>query len=145
MPKIEIIYDIPSRTFTAIDESDNQVNFQTVPDGVERPVKEAVSRGVRPMQGLLMSLGTCSGIDIISILEKQRQEFTSFKLLVTAEREKDVIPALWVKANVQFILSGLISEEKAARAAELSIEKYCSVAETLRRAGCVISYSVVIE
>lgn len=144
MPEIHIKYDLLSHTFIATDSQDNQVNFQTVPDSVERPVREAVSRNVRPMQGLLMSLGTCSGIDIVSILEKQRQLFDTFELKVTAEREQDTVPALWIKAHIDFLFTGTIDRDKAERAAALSIDKYCSVAETLRRAGCKISYAVKI-
>lgn len=143
MPAIHIIYHKANRTFTATDEMNNHVNFQTVSDGVERPQLEAISSGVRPMQSLLMGLGTCSGIDIVAILEKQRQEYDSFELKVTAEREQDKIPALWVKAHIDFIMKGdNLEADKVNRAAALSIDKYCSVAETLRRAGCVITYEV---
>ncbi|KAA5532415.1 OsmC family protein [Taibaiella lutea] len=143
MPAIHIVYHIANRTFTATDEATNQVNFQSVPDGVERPQLQAVSTGVRPMQSLLMGLGTCSGIDIVDILEKQRQSYDSFELKVTAEREQDKIPALWIKAHIDFILKGdKLDADKVNRAAALSIDKYCSVAETLRRAGCEITYAV---
>lgn len=142
MPVIHIKYHITNRTFTAVDEGGNEVNFQSVPDGVEREPLEAVSKSVRPMQGLIMSLGTCSGIDIVAILEKQRQAFDSFEMKIEAEREQDKVPALWVKAHVQFIFTGALDKDKANRAAALSIDKYCSVAETLRRAGCAITYEV---
>lgn len=142
MPAIHIKYHIEERTFTAVDEAGNEVNFRSVPDGVERPELSAVSKSIRPMQGLIMSLGTCSGIDIVSILEKQRQAFDSFEMKIEAEREQDKVPALWIKAHVQFLFSGALDADKAQRAAALSIDKYCSVAETLRRAGCVITYEV---
>jgi len=145
MPEINIVYDIASRTFTAADEAANEVNFQTIPDGTEREQKKAVSTGVRPMQALLMALGTCSGIDMVSILEKQRQEFTLFKLIVKGEREKDRTPSLWINAHVTFLLEGPLDEDKVKRAAALSIDKYCSVAETLRKAGCSINYMVKVN
>lgn len=142
MPVIQIQYDIASRTFEAVDENNNQVNFQSVPDGTERPQRNGVSHSVRPMQGLLMSLGSCSGIDIVAILEKQRQVFDRFALTITGEREQDKVPALWVKTHVDFILEGPLDADKVQRAAALSIDKYCSVAETLRRAGCAVTYTV---
>ncbi|PSK90710.1 OsmC family protein [Taibaiella chishuiensis] len=142
MPSIHIKYHIAERTFTATDENGNDVNFQSVPDGVERPRLDAVSTGVRPMQGVIMSLGTCSGIDIVSILEKQRQVFDSFEMDIDAEREQDKVPALWTKAHIRFRFTGALDADKAQRAAALSIDKYCSVAETLRRAGCTITYEV---
>ncbi len=142
MPVIEIQYDIPSRTFEAVDEYQNQVNFQSVPDGSELEQRNGQSHGVRPMQGLLMSLGSCSGIDIVAILEKQRQVFDGFALKITGEREQDKVPALWIKTHVDFILEGELDTDKVQRAAALSIDKYCSVAETLRRAGCAVTYTV---
>lgn len=145
MPAIRIQYHIPNRTFTAIDEGGNQVNFQSVPDGTERPQLDAVSQGVRPMQALLMALGTCSGIDMVAILEKQRQAFDRFEMIITGEREQDKVPALWVKAQVDFIFGGTPDADKVVRAAALSIDKYCSVAETLRRAGCAITYSIQVN
>lgn len=145
MPIIKIVYDIPSRTFTAEDEGNNHVNFQSVPNGTETGKLAAISNGVRPMQGLLMALGTCSGIDIVAILEKQRQVFQNFELVVNAEREQDKIPALWQTAHIEFKLFGNLDPEKVRRAGALSIDKYCSVAETLRRAGCTITYAVFLN
>lgn len=145
MVTITIHYDIASNTFTAKDELGNAANFQTVPDGKERPSLEAVSRNMRPMQALLLALGTCSGIDIVMILGKQREAFQSFEMVVTGEREEGVVPALWKTAHILFRLTGDISMEKAERAADLSINKYCSVAETLRRANCAITYNVQIN
>lgn len=145
MNSIHIIYHKANRTFTATDELKNEVNFQSTPDGIERPVLKATSTGVRPMQSLLMGLGTCSGIDIVAILEKQRQEYDTFELKITAEREQDKVPALWTKAHIDFILQGNLDPDKVKRAAELSIDKYCSVAETLRRAGCEITYTVQLS
>lgn len=92
--------------------------------------------GVRPMQMLLMGLGGCSAIDVAMILKKQRQELTSFSIEVDGEREKGKEPSIWEKVHIIFHLSGPdLDPDKATRAVELSMTKYCSVAETLRRAG----------
>ena len=101
--------------------------------------------GVRPMQTLLLALGGCSGIDVISILKKQRLNVESFKAIIEGEREKGVEPSLWKKVNVQFLLEGNIDPDKAKRACQLSMEKYCSVAETLRRAGAKLNWSVMVN
>jgi len=98
--------------------------------------------GARPMQVLLMGLGGCSGIDMVSILKKQRQEVTHYRMYIEGEREKGVEPSLWVKVHIVFELGGKIDEDKAKRAAELSMLKYCSVSETLRRAGCDLTWEV---
>ena len=101
--------------------------------------------GVRPMQMLLMGLGGCSGIDIISILKKQRQNVEGFNMYIDGEREKGVDPSLWKIINIVLELKGDIDPEKARRACELSIDKYCSVAATLKAAGCEIKWEVRIR
>jgi len=101
--------------------------------------------GVRPMQMLLLALGGCSGIDVVSILKKQRQTIDQFRMLIDGEREKGKEPSLWEYVRVVFELSGTIDPEKARRACELSIDKYCSVAATLRAAGCKIEWSVKVN
>ena len=101
--------------------------------------------GVRPMQSLLMALGACSGIDIVSILKKQKQNPSVFKMYIEGEREDAKLVALWKTIHVIFEFSKDVDEEKAKKACALSIEKYCSVAETLRRAGAEIHWNVQIN
>lgn len=100
--------------------------------------------GARPMQLMLMALGTCSAIDVVNILKKQRQPIDGFKMKVSGEREQGVEPSLWKKAHITFELKGAIDQQKAERACLLSIDKYCSVAETMRRAGAEISWEVSV-
>ena len=101
-----------------------------------------VNYGVRPMQALLMGLGGCSGIDIISILKKQRHQVDGFTMKITGEREKGKEPSLWEHVHLIFNLKGNIDADKAKRACELSMAKYCSVAETIRRAGGNLTWEV---
>jgi putative redox protein len=100
--------------------------------------------GVRPMQMLLMGLGGCGGVDILSILKKQRQEVTAFKMIINGERETGKEPALWKHVHINFYFSGTVELDKAQKACALSLEKYCSVAATLRAAGCTIEWDVEI-
>lgn len=97
--------------------------------------------GFRPMQLLLSGLGTCSAIDMVAILKKQKQTIDQFKITVEGEREKDQIPALWESINVIFSIKG-VEKDKAEKAAALSMNKYCSVAETLRRGGTRLSWEI---
>jgi putative redox protein len=101
--------------------------------------------GFRPMQLLLGALGSCSAIDMVTILKKQKATIDGFSILVEGEREKDVIPSLWKQVHVTFQLNGAVDQTKAERAAALSMEKYCSVAETLRRAGARITWNVLVN
>lgn len=104
-----------------------------------------INSGFRPMQLLLAALGSCSAIDMVSILKKQKQSIADLRIEIEAEREKGVVPALWKAVTVVFYLSGEIDKEKAERAAALSMEKYCSVAETLRRGGTAIHWQTHVN
>lgn len=97
--------------------------------------------GFRPMQLLLSALGTCSAIDMIAILKKQKQTIQQFKIIVEGEREEGKIPSLWKAISILFTIQG-VDKDKAQKAAFLSMEKYCSVAETLRRGGTEITYKI---
>jgi putative redox protein len=101
--------------------------------------------GIRPMQMLLMGLGGCSGIDIVSILNKQRQPIEAFHMTIEGEREKGKEPTLWENVHVHFALKGAIDPDKAKKACELSMDKYCSVAATLREARCTITWEVSVN
>ena len=101
--------------------------------------------GARPMQMVLMALGGCSGIDIISILKKQRITPQDFSMTITGYREKDKIPSLWESIHVVFEFTGDIDADKAIRACALSIDKYCSVAETLRRSGTKLTWQMKLN
>jgi putative redox protein len=101
--------------------------------------------GVRPMQMLLMGLGGCSGIDIVSILKKQRQTVEAFHMTIDGEREKGKEPSLWATIEIHFQLKGDIDPEKAKKACMLSMDKYCSVAATLREAHCTITWKLTVN
>ncbi|MEY2594822.1 MAG: hypothetical protein RI965_94 [Bacteroidota bacterium] len=101
--------------------------------------------GFRPMQTILAALCGCSSVDVISILKKQRQELTDLKIEVDGKREEGKEPSLWKEISVKFKLAGTMEAAKAKRAVDLSIEKYCSVAETLRKAGASIDYEVFLN
>ena len=101
--------------------------------------------GVRPMQLLLMGLGGCSGIDILSILRKQRQNVTGFRMRIEGEREPGKEPSLWKDIELVFEFDGEVDRDKAEKACALSMEKYCSVSETLKRAGATLKWNIVIN
>lgn len=101
--------------------------------------------GIRPMQSLLAALMACSSVDIVSILKKQKQEITDFRMEADGEREPGKEPSLWKTIRLTFYLFGQIDPGKAYRAAALSMDKYCSVAETLRRAGADISFTLIVN
>ncbi len=89
------------------------------------------AKGVSPMESVLMAVAGCSGIDIVSILKKQRQEIAKFSAEVEGERVQIDEAKPFKKIIVKFLLEGEIDSKKAKKAAELSFEKYCSVSKTL--------------
>jgi len=101
-------------------------------------------KGVSPMQSLLMAMGACSAIDVVMILQKQKQEIVDFTISIDGEREPGKEPSLWKTIHANFKISGKVELEKAIRAVELSMEKYCSVAATLRAAGAYITYETSV-
>lgn len=139
MPTVTITRIEPDYGFEAKDESGLSIRMDNSPAGGGQ------GYGVSPMQSLLMALGGCSGIDVVHILKKQRQEFQDLSIRVSGEREQNKEPALWKQVHMQFFLSGAVELARVEHAVGLSIDKYCSVAETLRRAGCVITWEVSIQ
>ena len=90
--------------------------------------------GMSPSQLLLVALGGCTCYDVVDILHKKRQWLTGLEVTVTGEQEPDP-PWPYRKIHVQYLVRGKGLREKAVRdAIELSEQKYCSVAATLRDA-----------
>lgn len=102
------------------------------------------NKAMRPMQLLLAGIGSCSAIDVIHFLKKQRQILEDIQITVTAGRQKDKVPSLFTDIHVFFKLFGSIDEKKAERAVNLSMEKYCSVAKILEKSA-VISWEFSIN
>ena len=99
-----------------------------------------------PMELLLIALGSCTGVDVIAILKKQRQQVTDYRIEVSGERRQE-FPKSYTRLYVKHIIRGRgVAETAVARAIELSDTKYCSVAATLRgSAEIVTSYEIVAE
>ena len=97
------------------------------------------SRAASPMELLLIALGSCTGVDVISILNKQRQDVTDYRIEVRGERREE-FPRSYTRLEVKHILRGRqLAEQAVARAVELSDLKYCSVAATLRGAAEIVT------
>lgn len=138
MPKIELSRVFGDYGFEANDEFGHVVKMDSSTESGGQ------NYGVRPMQMLLMGLAGCSAIDVIAILKKQRQDIKDYKMVVNGERQAGIEPSLWKTITIEFNLMGDIDEDKAAKAVELSMNKYCSVAATLVNAGANITWKVSI-
>lgn len=125
MVKIEIKRLNDAYHMAATNEQGATLNMDASPD------MGGQNKGMRPMQILLTALGGCTVIDVISILKKQKQDLKDIQVTVTGERE-NVAPSPYTEANVHFKLFGDLDKDKVSKAVSLSVEKYCSVAESLK-------------
>ncbi|MBS7565238.1 OsmC family protein [Mucilaginibacter sp. Bleaf8] len=139
MPVIELERVSGDYGFEARDENGHTIKMDSSPESGGQ------NFGVRPMQMLLMGLGGCSAIDVLSILKKQRQEVTDYRMQIRGDREAGVEPSLWKDVTIEFHLYGNVDPDKAKRAVELSLNKYCSVSATLEKAGAAIKSEVFVH
>jgi putative redox protein len=97
-----------------------------------------------PMEMLVMALGACTGMDIVSILKKMRVDLKSFRIEIVPTRRQEH-PKYYEEIKMAYVLSGDgLTEDKVRKAAELSNEKYCSVGIMLRDKA-KITYDLKIE
>lgn len=96
---------------------------------MDAPASEtADGSGVRPVELVLYALAGCTGMDVISILQKKRQVVTDLELVVHGTQRDDGYPHYYKHIEVEYIVTGIdVKPEAVARAIELSEEKYCSV------------------
>lgn len=114
-----------------------------IPVLIDNKTREEV-KGSSPMELLLMGVGGCSAIDIISILKKQKQEITGYRVEVEGERKEVKQAKPFEFIAVQVFLEGDVDPAKALRAANLSFDKYCSVSITLEP-SVTITYKVFLN
>ena len=108
-------------------------------------VLQGIEGGIAPFELLLAGVGACSAVDVLMILQKQRQTIKSLVVQVEPEKIKNEIGYSEYKSiHMHYTLVGAIDQAKAEKALKLSVEKYCSVSKALEKAS-KISYSVEIK
>lgn len=100
--------------------------------------------GARPMEVVLMALGGCSSMDVLSILQKMRLQPVKYSMEIDGTREADAVPALFTEIHVIYRLEGELPPDKVLKAAALSMDTYCSVTRILEKTA-TITYSVFIN
>lgn len=116
---------------------------QVIMDGPEDA--GGVNAGIRPMEMLLLGTGGCSAFDVVSILQKSRQQVAGCQVEVSAERA-DAVPAVFENIHLHFIVTGTdLDEARVKRAVDLSADKYCSASIMLSKAGVEISHDFEIR
>jgi len=96
-----------------------------------------------PLELLFIALGGCTGADVISVLRKKREKVTSYRIEIRGERREEH-PRSFRRFEVRHIVKGKgVSEKAVAQAVQLSTEKYCGVAATMRpTAEIITSYEI---
>lgn len=126
-------------SFKATSGSGHTVQLDGPPDHGGRDL------GPRPMEMVLMGLGGCSSFDVMSILQKSRQQVTGCRAELEAQRA-DAVPAVFTAIHLHFVVTGhQLKENLVKRAVSLSAEKYCSASIMLEQAGVAITHSFEIH
>ncbi len=126
------------------------VHFECItPEGLRAetdgsPEVGGEGKAPRPMQLLLMSLASCSSIDVVHLLKKMRQPLADIRVEVNSERTPDEVPAVFKKIYLHYFLTGNLDEKSVEKAIRLSVEKYCSVGAMLSKTA-EITWSFEIE
>ena len=103
------------------------------------------NQGPTPMELLLMSLAGCTGMDVISILRKQRQQVSKYEVKVHGSRAESH-PKVYIDVTVKHIVTGHhIDPQSVSRAIELSSTKYCSVSRTVAKTAKITTSFEVLE
>jgi putative redox protein len=101
--------------------------------------------GPRPMEVLLMGMGGCTAIDVVSMLKKQRQDITGVEVAMTAERASDY-PKVYVDVKLIYTVRGRkLNKALVERAVTLSDEKYCSATAMFKKTAKVTHEVVLVE
>lgn len=97
--------------------------------------------GMRPMELMLLSVGSCSAVDVLHILRKSRQKVTDCVVEVEGRRA-ETEPKVYTDIHLKFVVSGhQLAEAQVRRAVELSADKYCSASIMLKRGGVKVTHS----
>jgi putative redox protein len=128
-----------------LERINNAIQFEGTNDSGDRLTIASKSdqEGVSPMEMTAMAVGGCSSIDILMILEKQRQPVDSFAVQVDAERAEDH-PRVFTDIHVHYTLTGDADPAKVRRAINLSLDTYCSVSKMVDQTA-TITYAFTLN
>ncbi|HET9910808.1 MAG TPA: OsmC family protein [Anaerolineales bacterium] len=126
---------ISGKQFIGIDSTHHSVVLSTPDEGV----------GIKPSELLLIAVASCSAVDVVEILSKKRMPLNHLEISCSGEQDQDP-PWTFRKIHLRFIVGGKNLTEKAvAQAIQLSEEKYCSVAATVRATAQITTEFEILE
>ena len=128
---------------------ENKLHFHGILDERIVPIdavdpEDEGSHGIRPKGLLLMALGGCTGIDVASILQKMREDFTSFEVNVSATPDLQN-NNIYESFQISYLISGKeLHTPKIVRAVRMSMNTYCGVSQMLEKVGPV-EYEIIVN
>jgi putative redox protein len=127
---------IEGKQFIGVDSTNHSVVLSTPSEGI----------GIKPSDLLLLAVASCSAVDVVEILEKKRMTLTHLEISSSGEQDQDP-PWTFRKIHMHYKIGGKNLTEKAvAQAIQLSEEKYCSVAATIRGTAQIITdFEILLE
>ena len=126
---------IDGKKFIGIDSTHHSVVLSSADEGV----------GVKPSDLLLIAVAACSAVDVVDILEKKRMPLNHLEISATGEQDQDP-PWTFRKIQIHYRIGGKKLTEKAvSQAIQLAIEKYCSVAATIRDTAQIITEFEILD
>jgi putative redox protein len=126
---------VDGKQFIGIDSTHHSVVLSTPDEGV----------GIKPSELLLIAVASCSAVDVVEILEKKRMPLNHLEISATGEQDQDP-PWTFRKIHLRYKIGGKKLTEKAvSQAIQLSEEKYCSVAATIRATAQITTEFEIIE
>ena len=126
---------IEGKQFIGVDSTNHSVVLSTPSEGI----------GIKPSDLLLIAVASCSAVDVVEILEKKRMILTHLEISSSGEQDQNP-PWTFRKIHMHFKIGGKNLTEKAvAQAIQLSEEKYCSVAATIRATAEIITDFEILE
>ncbi len=134
MGEVQITW-VQHEQFVATDSTQHSIVLSTAGDGT----------GSKPSDLLLIAVGACSAVDVVNILAKKRQKFTGLQIKVCGEQDADP-PWTFRRIHIEYAVRGRgILDKAVQQAIELSEQKYCSVAATLRGVAELTSSFKIVE
>ena len=118
----------------SLESTHGELNFKGTNDRGQSLQFSGSKESVSPMEAVLMSAAACSAIDVEIFLNKMRQPFDRIEVKVKGNRV-DAVPAVFSDIHLHYLIYGDVKPEKAKKAVEMSMEKYCSVSIMLQKAA----------
>jgi putative redox protein len=130
------VHWLSGKRFVGIDSTNHSVVLSSKDEGI----------GARPSDMLLIALASCTAVDVVEILSKKRQPLDSLEIITTGEQQADP-PWTFRKIHLKYRLSGRgLTDRAVEQAIQLSVDKYCSVAATVRAtADITTEFEIICE